>query len=73
MSRTRTRESAPVPYEEGFVGFGHGINGPFRFESKSTFDFLSQMALAVFFLLRRGTQVAHSDHTTYLSGKDYQW
>ena len=36
----------------------------------------SQMALAVFFVLLRGTQVLeleHSDHTTYLSGKDYQW
>ena len=33
-------------------GTSHGINGPLlRFESKSTFDFLSQMALAVFFFL----------------------
>ena len=48
----------------------------FRFESKSTLLLLRQMALAVFFVLLRGTQVLeleHSDHTTYLSGKDYQW
>ena len=59
------------------MGTSHGINGPLlHFESKSTFNFLSQMALAVFFVLLRGTQVLeleHSDHTTYLSGKDYQW